>query len=570
MKTINLVQGSPEWHTHRANHFNASDAPAMMGVSRYKTREQFIKELATGITPEVTPHLQRLFDRGHAAEAAVRQKIEAIIGEDLYPVTGVSDEHPKLSASFDGIDMAGDIGLEVKLLNADLIAQVQAGELTDPHYWVQVEQQILVGGLKKVIFVTSNEDASEFYQMDYHPVAGRAESIVSGWAQLEKDVAAYVHEAPAAPIVAAPVIELPAVSVQIAGTLNVLSNLPDFEERARAFIAKMNPAPETDQDFADAEVEVKALKNAEAQLDAAEDSALAQIAVVDQMRKHKAMLSELIRSTRLARERLVKDRKDFVRAQIQQTAQKAFTDHVAAINSRFGRPYMPVIAIDVAGAMKGKKTMESLKNAASTEVARAKIEADRVAGIIDANLATLREKAGEHKFLFNDTGSLVLKDPEAVAAIVSQRIAEHENEQRAKAEAAAEAEREKIRREEQAKAEREAREKLAAEQAERDRQAREAQAAEAEKQKELNDRVTAAAQEFGGTEKAVVTESAPAPAAVSPIPAPAIKPRVKLDPARPSDADIVAAVMEKFSVDRRVAAGWLLTMNAAELAKVAA
>ena len=53
MKIVNLVQGSPEWHAHRATHFNASDAPAMLGVSPYKTRAQLVREYATGVTADV-------------------------------------------------------------------------------------------------------------------------------------------------------------------------------------------------------------------------------------------------------------------------------------------------------------------------------------------------------------------------------------------------------------------------------------------------------------------------------------------------------------------------------------
>ena len=66
--------------------------------------------------------------------------------------------------------------------------------------------------------------------------------------------------------------------------------------------------------------------------------------------------------------------------------------------------------------------MSSLKDAAASEVARAKIEADRIAAIIDKNLASLHDKAMNHKFLFADAGQLVLKDPEAVEAIIDQRI----------------------------------------------------------------------------------------------------------------------------------------------------
>lgn len=34
---------------HRAQHHNASEAPAMMGCSPYKTRAQLVREMATGI-----------------------------------------------------------------------------------------------------------------------------------------------------------------------------------------------------------------------------------------------------------------------------------------------------------------------------------------------------------------------------------------------------------------------------------------------------------------------------------------------------------------------------------------
>mgnify|MGYP000576635691 CR=1 FL=1 len=53
MKTVQLIQGTREWLSHRAAHWNASDAPAMLGVSPYKTRDQLLRELATGITADV-------------------------------------------------------------------------------------------------------------------------------------------------------------------------------------------------------------------------------------------------------------------------------------------------------------------------------------------------------------------------------------------------------------------------------------------------------------------------------------------------------------------------------------
>ena len=65
MKTHEVVQGSREWHLHRAMFRNASDAPAMMGVSPHKTRSQLLQELHTGVTKDVDAATQKRFDDGH-------------------------------------------------------------------------------------------------------------------------------------------------------------------------------------------------------------------------------------------------------------------------------------------------------------------------------------------------------------------------------------------------------------------------------------------------------------------------------------------------------------------------
>jgi predicted phage-related endonuclease len=111
MQTHDLVQGSDAWHAHRLQHWNASDAPAMMGCSPHKTRTQLLQELQSGITADVDPATQRRFDDGHRFEALARPLAEAILGEDLYPVTGSLG---KLSASFDGLTMAEDTAFEHK------------------------------------------------------------------------------------------------------------------------------------------------------------------------------------------------------------------------------------------------------------------------------------------------------------------------------------------------------------------------------------------------------------------------------------------------------------------------
>ncbi|HLT04809.1 MAG TPA: YqaJ viral recombinase family protein, partial [Pseudomonas sp.] len=251
-KTLNLVQGTDAWHQHRASHFNASDAPAMMGSSKYRTRSELLREKATGLAADVSEQQQRLYDRGHEAEALIRPLIEQQIGEELYSTTmsAVVDGLP-LSASLDGQNLVGDTLLECKLWNEGLAEQVRAGEL-EPHYFWQLEHQLLVSGAERVIFATG--DGERLETMEYRAVPGRAEQLIAGWHQFAKDLADYQPEPLQAEVVAAPVAGFGALSLRVEGRV-LASNLDTFKADAEAFIARL-PKPsdlQTDQDFADGE-----------------------------------------------------------------------------------------------------------------------------------------------------------------------------------------------------------------------------------------------------------------------------------------------------------------------------
>jgi hypothetical protein len=276
------------------------------------------------------------------------------------------------------------------------------------------------------------------------------ERIRAGWAQFEADLAAYQHvEVLPAPVAAA-VQDLPALSIRVDGQLTLNHNLVLFGERLQSFIADIDTNPSDDQAFADAEQAIKVMERAENALGAAEASALGQVSTVDEMVRTVASYKELARKTRLMLEKVVKARKETIRVEIQQAGKDKAAAHIAALNARLGKPYMPAIAVDFAGAMKGKKTVTSLRDAVDTELARFKIEANAVADRIQINLGTLRELASAHAFLFADTPSIVLKAADDLTALVKMRIAEHEQAEAAKAEAL----RARIAEEERVKAER--------------------------------------------------------------------------------------------------------------------
>ena len=147
MKIIEeAIQGSESWHAHRANSRNASEAPAVIGVSKYVSRSDLLKQKATGFVQEVDANKERLFRRGHETEAMARVILEEDIQEDLYPVVALSDDG-YLSASFDGVNMSETIGFEHKLYSADLAEAVRNKDLPPAYCW-QLEQQVLVAGLE--------------------------------------------------------------------------------------------------------------------------------------------------------------------------------------------------------------------------------------------------------------------------------------------------------------------------------------------------------------------------------------------------------------------------------------
>ncbi|MFD2755974.1 YqaJ viral recombinase family protein [Comamonas terrae] len=464
MQIVNLVQGSPEWHVHRAQHFNASDAPAMMGASPYRTRSELIKELATGIVPEVDAVTQRRFDDGHQFEALARPLAEEIIGEELSPCVGTRG---KYSASFDGLTFMNDVAFEHKTLNSTLrevLVPGCTGADLPLQYRVQMEQQAMVSGCERILFMASKWTAEglpvEEYHCWYEPDAELRAQIIAGWEQIEKDVAAYDASAPQpAPAVAEPVESLPAVAVQLQGSLAVVSNLDKFGDALRGFISRMVSKPSTDQEFADADAECKALKKAEDMLEAAESSALAQVSDVELLRRTVADLKNLARTTRLAREKLVAAEKDARRTALVTDAQKELDGHVTALNQRLGANWLPRIAGGFAETIKGKKSLTNMQDAVAVALTSAKHEANQLASRLETNRKHLVQEGTDWIALFADFATVGTKAPEDFQALAALRIGQHKQAEAQRLEA----ERARIRAEEEAKAKREAEAKVKAE-----------------------------------------------------------------------------------------------------------
>nr|WP_277611323.1 YqaJ viral recombinase family protein [Microbulbifer celer] len=420
---MNLTQGTPEWHAARSNYFTASEAPAMMGESKYKSRSQLLKEKSTGVAEKVSESKQFLFDKGHAAEASIRPHIELELMDELFPATAVSDCETCL-ASFDGVTMDESTIWEHKLYSAGLADNVRAGNL-EPHYYWQLEHQLLVSGAEKAIFTTSDGTPDACYSMEYVSVPERRAALIAGWQQFAQDLASYQPEAEQLEAVGQAPETLPALRIEVTGMVTA-SNLKQFHDHAVTVFKGINTELQTDQHFADAEKTVKWCKEVEQRLSAAKDHALSQTQSIDELFRAIDDISEQARGKRLELEKLVKARKTQIRDEIRMTAAESMTKHVDQINQSLGGDVrLPPIPTDFAGAMKNKRTISSLRDAVDTELARAKIEANQVADKIRLNLETLRNETAGFETLFADSQQLVLKESDDLKAVITARIADH-------------------------------------------------------------------------------------------------------------------------------------------------
>jgi len=442
MLSHNLVQGSLAWHEYRRTHFNASDAPAMMGVSKYKTRQKLLHELHTGLTDDIDADTQKNFAEGHRSEALARPLAEKIIGEELSAVVGSKG---KYSASFDGLTMLEDTAFEHKSLNDEIRACSTAQEL-HPMYRIQMEQQLMISGASRCLFMATKWNGIDLLEEKhfwYEPDMELRGQIIAGWEQFEKDLAAYippeVTEKPKTEAVEA----FPVPSIQVKGEL-VTCNLDAITPYFDKFLADTPTILKTDADFAQAEV------NAKASREAAKNCKLTAKAVVDQIMP----VSDVVRTLEgyaskfdalgLQLEKAVKEQKEAIKTAAISNARSLFNDHVASLEDEIKTIRLNAQAPDFAGAIKGIRTIESLHERINQALVDGKLAVDAQAKDIRDKLTWCKVNAEGYGMLFPDLQQIIVKPMDDFQLLIKTRIEQHkqaeaEKEARIRAEAEAKA-----------------------------------------------------------------------------------------------------------------------------------
>lgn len=508
-KIHNFVQGSPEWLAHRGTCYNASELTVAMGLSSYLTRSEFVRMQANGETQAFTEHDKKRLDDGHKYEAIARPWAEEIIGEELFPVSVSVDVGlaKRLGASLDGVTMDERTTFEHKTMNQRLEAALSRKEIPE-EYWPQCEQGLMaLETAERCLFMASRGTKESMKWAWYTPRPEVRAKIIPTWRQFEADVAAYVHR-PEAPKAVAAVVTMPSLVVSVdASEIKVRDNLADFGSCLKAYIGQIPESPATDQDFADCKEACKAMERAESALKMAKEQVIAQTGTIEMVLARVSEFENLARQTRLRVEKLVTAREAAIKDEIRREGVNTFAGHLVELNARLGGEYMPILQPKFAEAMKGKRTIATLRDAVATEVARMKVEADGIARTIEKNLNFLRSvDVAPFDFLFADRVNLVQKAPDDFILAVQARIASH-------------------------------------------------------KAAEENKRLAQLQQAAGPARAPSEPEAVRTPVATNPPP--------WVEPVHPGTLTIMGAVADHFGVPTPVAASWLLTLNTTELERLA-
>lgn len=153
MRIIDLRQNSKDWHAWRNKGLGASDAPIIMGDSKWTTPFQLWAE-KTGLLPrqEMNQYAIAAMERGKKLEPEALQRYSALTGKAMTTLVAEDDHQPYLRVSLDGWEASNPAGhiVEIKCPGQEA-HDIAKGNTKRPgrvpeYYWAQVQQQILVTG----------------------------------------------------------------------------------------------------------------------------------------------------------------------------------------------------------------------------------------------------------------------------------------------------------------------------------------------------------------------------------------------------------------------------------------
>ena len=182
MQTLDLKQGSREWVEARRNYFCASEAPAVMEVSKYEPKNpiQLARKKLGFSKPDFVNNAMK---EGHRLEPIIRQQVVDFLQMKFTPKVVAEG---KMLASLDGINDSGDVILEIKApaTTKDTVKLAMDGRVALP-YQYQIQHQLMVSGADKCIYAVRNPEDHQVYYFDVFPDQLMQKRLAQAWADFE-------------------------------------------------------------------------------------------------------------------------------------------------------------------------------------------------------------------------------------------------------------------------------------------------------------------------------------------------------------------------------------------------
>jgi len=396
-----------------------------MGLSKHVKRIELLNAKKCGVAKEYSDWVQRnIFDRGHKVEGQMREVVEAVIGEELFPITASEGE---LSASCDGLTLDLRIAFEHKQLNDQLFESVKNNILPD-EYLPQVQQILLVTGADYLIFVCSDGTKEKMASMNVYPDLCYFQRIILAKEIFYKDLEKHEYTS-FERVVADTIDSLPVASIQAKGEI-VASNLGDITHRFDLFLSSQKTELITDDDFANGEAVAKFSRETAKNLQITAKQTVDQISSISEAVRTLENYADKFNGLGLMLEKLVKSEKDARKNAMVLIAKDKLNTHISNLNQSLRVP-IDFTSPDFVTAMKNKRTIESLQNAVDGALIIAIVDADLVAKKYSENIATLDSESQGYEFLFeHDTKNIIKKDAEDLKNLIKNRIADYQKSQK--------------------------------------------------------------------------------------------------------------------------------------------
>ncbi|MGH8711030.1 MAG: hypothetical protein ACREVA_06910 [Burkholderiales bacterium] len=437
MKFIDVVQGSEEWLKFRAPNFNASECAAMLGIDPYMSRDELLRQKATGDVSEFMAFQLKLFSEGHAAEERFIARMEVELCTELPRLVAIDHEFLPdrcIGASLDGGYLSDSMDpiwfYEHKLWNVELVDYIKKHKTIPGNKMAQVQQCFMVFKNSEYCeFVVSDGTEDKVLQIRIHPDEEWYDRILAGWRQFDADLKNYSPVAQKVEPKPETKISFPLVRIDVQGkvlTTNAQEILQIVSAELESIpgekdLTKLTDPDDIDQFFANAIETAKRLKNYEDDLATRKKTCIEQMADVHREFELIDALIAKVRTTRLTQEHIAKTGKQNKRDEIYKSGMDRWNAVVSLLENSLSGHKLNMVP-ELAVAMYGKKTHKSCVIAVNQCLVTSKIKAKKHAAMMLENIDFW---ANHPKFPVPDMSILVHMHSESFRGTIHQRFQDY-------------------------------------------------------------------------------------------------------------------------------------------------